>query len=512
MLAACSPAGSAPEPTPNATVEALTAQLAQLQAAPTATVPPTPAPSATPVDPEATPTAAPTTVASPAALPLEDAAAIVKRYTVYLWTDIGSGSGISLGGGHVLTNYHVVRGATEVSARFADGRQEPVHVIRTDARRDLALIQASFSDVPGAPIRDARGLRDGELLIAVGFPRSDAIGAQESTVTRGIVSGRWQSPQGVWHVQTDTPVNPGNSGGPLADSQGRVVGVVTFGVRDAVGLNFALSSDEVQAFLNASAASPEDMTATGVPFAAPELTTTTLSPRVADPGALITLEYEITYHGDPLPLILGASVRLPGGAWISDPAGDVQVTLRPGRSSYTRQLRLPPTSAPGAYDVAWGLLGTDGQTSYGLVTQPGALTIRGLPPALPVSGALAAAVARVAQAGYRVSDTSSYDPYAPIRVLIGVLASAADGANQRAFFFAGERYLGTDALDPSAGVQFVRQTGNVITLRYVIYRPSDSMCCPSGGTVDVRYRWDGASLTPLDPIPASDTRAIASRR
>jgi hypothetical protein len=111
-----------------------------------------------------------------------------------------------------------------------------------------------------------------------------------------------------------------------------------------------------------------------------------------------------------------------------------------------------------------------------------------------------------------VFDTRSYDPSAALRVLVGVYASSADGANQRAFFFAGDRYLGTDARDPSAYVGVVQQVGNTITLRYTLYRPSDAMCCPSAGTADVRYRWDGSKLEPLDPIPSSDWKAPVSRR
>ena len=171
----------------------------------------------------------PTPVPTPSAPSLEDAVAAVQRYTVLVWTDSGSGSGVSLGRGMILTNYHVIEDATQVQVRFASGRQGPVRVVRVDPRRDLALLQSSFSDEPAAPIRDAASLRQAEALIAVGYPRSDVIGAQNTTVTRGIFSGRWLAPWGVWHVQTDTSINHGNSGGPLADAEGRLVGIVTCG-------------------------------------------------------------------------------------------------------------------------------------------------------------------------------------------------------------------------------------------------------------------------------------------
>lgn len=403
LSVACTPAAPAADaPGAQATIESLNAELARFQASPT------PAP-------PAAPTAIPTTVAVPTAAPsptplgLEDAIAAVKRSTVYVWTDLGSGSGISLGRGQVLTNNHVVQGAGTVNVRFADGRQEPVHVIRADARRDLALLQSSFVDVPGAALRDARGLRDGESLIAVGYPRTEAIGARDPTVTRGIVSGRWQSPQGVWHVQTDTPANPGNSGGPLTDSQGQVVGVVTFGVRQAVGLNFALASDEVHAFLNGTDV-PASAPAAHVPAALPELSSTSVTPQIAAPGAVLTFNYELTYDGEPTTVVLGASVRTGGGAWISDPPEDVRVTLRPGRMSFTRQFHLPSTAEAGQYDVAWGLLGTDLQTSLGLVTHPGALSVASSGPIQRPNAALGDALARVAQENYKVFDTSAEDP------------------------------------------------------------------------------------------------------
>src|SRR5207253_718906 len=87
----------------------------------------TPAPSGpTPTSAPPPATAAPTAVPSPTALALEDAIALVKHYTAFVWTDEGSRSGVSIGSGRVLTNNHVVQGASTVNVRFADGRQEPV--------------------------------------------------------------------------------------------------------------------------------------------------------------------------------------------------------------------------------------------------------------------------------------------------------------------------------------------------------------------------------------------------
>jgi len=179
---------------------------------------------------------------------LEDAAVLVKRYTVHVRTNLASGSGVSLGGGRVITNYHVVAGAEQVSARFADGREGAATVVRTDPARDLALLQTGATDEPAAPLADVRALRTAERLLAVGYARTDVLDLQDPSVTSGIFSGLRQL-EGVWYVQTDTPTNPGNSGGPLADSQGRLVGIVRGNVRDAVGINVAVAASEVEAFL-----------------------------------------------------------------------------------------------------------------------------------------------------------------------------------------------------------------------------------------------------------------------
>lgn len=190
----------------------------------------------------------------------EDAVALIKQYTVFVATDQGFGSGISLGRGQVLTAYHVVEDTDEVLVRFPGGRRDRVRVIGADPRRDLALLRSSFADEPAATLGDAVTLRQGAVLLAVGYPRADAIGIADVTVTRGIFSARRQSPDGVWQVQTDTTFNTGNSGGPLADSQGRLVGVVSTGVRGASGLNFAVASDEINAFLSSPLAPPPSPT------------------------------------------------------------------------------------------------------------------------------------------------------------------------------------------------------------------------------------------------------------
>ena len=339
-----------------------------------------------PVDPMPTsPAVALATYAEPPEdAPLSDVVERVKQFTVYVTVDLGAGSGISLGEGRVLTNYHVVEGATQVTVHFADGRTAPAEVVRVDQLRDLALLQTELSDTPVAPLRDARTLRAAEDLLAVGYPRSDVIGAQDSSVTRGIYSARRQSPDGVWHVQTDAPVNPGNSGGPLTDNRGQVIGVITFGITETVGINFAVASDEVAAFLNGETLGPPPVAArpTGVALH-PDFSDlrVAIDPTSVTAGQPVTLSYELTYTGAaPLTVTLAAAISpAQQEAWLEDSANNVQVVVNPGQVTVTRVFVVPDAVPPGQYDVVMGLFSEDAQTLYGIDLLAGALEVQEAP-------------------------------------------------------------------------------------------------------------------------------------
>jgi hypothetical protein len=109
-------------------------------------------------------------------------------------------------------------------------------------------------------------------------------------------------------------------------------------------------------------------------------------------------------------------------------------------------------------------------------------------------------------AGYTPYENSGtfWDPSAPINVILGTLTNSADGFNNWAFFFAGNRYIGHATSDPSLAISIAGRTPTVITLSYTLYAPSDPNCCPTGGMQQVRFQWNGSSLTPLDPIPGED--------
>ncbi len=159
---------------------------------------------------------------------------------------VGLGSGVIVAPeGYLLTNQHVVEGATEIEVQLTDGRATRARVIGSDTETDIAVLKIELDGLPVIALGEVRALNVGDAVLAIGNPFN--VG---QTVTAGIVSALDRSEAGVSRfqnfIQTDAAINPGNSGGALVDAQGALVGINTAIFSrsgGSLGIGFAVPAD-----------------------------------------------------------------------------------------------------------------------------------------------------------------------------------------------------------------------------------------------------------------------------
>lgn len=198
--------------------------------------------------PGTTPDAAPpptTTPAAPLAPPgsIEEMVDRVMPAVVLIETTAGRGSGFYVSHDTLITNVHVVQNDSYVTLRRMDGSTVSARVDKKAPAFDIAVLKVASPSANQAviPMGSAHALKPGQEIIVIG----SALGTLQNSVSRGIVSGLREA-GGATLVQTDAAVNPGNSGGPMLDRSGTVIGITTMGYKGAEGLNFGVAIEHAR--------------------------------------------------------------------------------------------------------------------------------------------------------------------------------------------------------------------------------------------------------------------------
>ena len=175
------------------------------------------------------------------------------RSCVTVITDGGHGSGVIISSsGLVLSANHVIEGVNSIEVQFSDGLRQAAHVVRSDEATDLVLLDIDGSGFKPLPMGNSDAASLGDEVITIGTPAELDLG---QSISKGIVSGR-RNHEGQVYLQTDVAVSPGNSGGPLLDMQGRIIGIVQRKLiaEGVEGIGFAMPINNVIKALRLSAA------------------------------------------------------------------------------------------------------------------------------------------------------------------------------------------------------------------------------------------------------------------
>lgn len=177
----------------------------------------------------------------------------IEQGMFYNFTNEGAGTGLVIRSeGYILTNFHVVQNALGIEVNLTDGRTYPAEIVGADRLTDLAVIKIEAENLPTATLEDSSALKVGDWVVTLGNALALKGGP---TVTLGIVSGLGRTvktDRGDLYdmIQTDAAINDGNSGGPLVNLNGKVVGINTATLRQADGIGFAISASAAIPIIN----------------------------------------------------------------------------------------------------------------------------------------------------------------------------------------------------------------------------------------------------------------------
>ena len=276
----------------------------------------------------------------------------------YTSQSLGSGF-VWSGEGIIVTNNHVVEGASRITVNFSDGTQLAAKLIGVDPDSDVAVLRVDAKNLLTAPIGTSSDLQIGETVIAVGNPFG-----LSGTVTTGVVSALGRSVPSkeagrtfTDFIQTDASINPGNSGGPLLNIEGRVIGINTMIFANAQGIGFAIPVDRARkviqdilrygqvhsAWIGAvtTTITPEEARRTGLPTSRGALVARVISGSPAQAAGLKT--------GDIITAVAGRSVdsREAFSTLTATVAAGQPLPLTVARGGSTQSISVRPSEAPG---------------------------------------------------------------------------------------------------------------------------------------------------------------------
>jgi len=380
----------------------------------------------------------------------------------------GVGSGFIISGdGYLLTNHHVVDGADEIYVTLTDKREFKGKLIGSDRRTDIALVKIEAGNLPRLPIGDSARLRVGEWVVAIGSPFG-----LDNTVTAGIVSAKGRDTgEYLPFIQTDVAVNPGNSGGPLLNMRGEVVGInsqIYSRTGGFMGISFAIPIDEAMRVadqlkkhgrvvrgrigVGIAEVTKDVAEPLGMPRAAGALVRSVDPTGPAERGGLQVGDIILKFDGksidkaSDLPRIVGSTgpgSKVDVQVWRKGETRDLQITVGEMEPERSASAGRTPGAKPGGEPSATNAL------------------------------------------GLAVSDISE-DRKAQLRIKNGVVVDAVDGAAARAGLRPGDVILSLDNQDVTSARQFAEQVARLDRSKTHV--------------VLVR-RGDSATFVPIRPSP-----------